>query len=92
MIGVNCWGHEPVELKEVMVEEKLNWLIHKDTQTRRAWRAFRKEMTMVNRKNFLKKFKESTGRGLEKKMNHGPKNWKERMLAAMYAIREKLKV
>ena len=47
---------------------------------------------MVNHKNFLKKFKEATGKGLEKKLNGGPANWKTRILSAMYAIREKLKV
>ena len=72
--------------------KKMNWLLVKVPEFKADWKKFRKEMPMVNRKNFLLKFKEATNKGLEKKLDQGPRNWMERIRAAMYAIREKLEV
>ena len=73
-------------------KKKLGLLMKKVPAFMKAWKAFRKEMPTVTRKNFLAKFKEATGKGLEKKLDGGPANWNTRIRSAMYAIRQKLKV
>ena len=55
-----------------------------------AWRAFRKKMPMVNRKNFEAKFREATGKKF--KPGPSPASWETRLISAMYEIERRLEV
>ncbi len=74
-------------------EKKVAYLIKKWPPFRKEWASFRKAMPMVTRKTFLNSFRAATGgKGLEKKLDGGPKNWETRIRSAMYTIRQRFKV
>ena len=71
------------------VRHKINYcLAHMNFK--KGWAKFRKDMPMVNKKNFAEMFRKATDKGLD--MKGGPSEWIIKLKSAVYAIKEKLEV
>jgi len=70
---------------------KLKYLYKLWPPFKAAWKSFRAKHPDINQKNFLAKFKEATGKGLEKRMGDHPASWNTRLTAALYEIDRRLK-
>ena len=77
-------GYYPIE----GVDKQINWLIKSWRPFKLEWRKFRKEMPMVNRKNFADKFREATGKKF--KSGSSPASWNTRLMSAMHEIARRL--
>ena len=71
------------------VRHKINYCMA-HMNFKKDWAKFRKEMPMVNKKNFAEMFRKATDKGLD--MKGGPSEWVVKLKSAVYAIKEKLEV
>lgn len=69
---------------------KLKYLYKMWPPFKKLWTKFRKKHPDINQKNILAKFKEATGKGLEKRMGPSPASWNTRLTAALYEIDRRL--